>query len=140
VTTTYQDFNANLIKDLRANRGQATSGPFLGRPVLILTTEGARSGETRETPLVYTRDGEDYVVIGSKGGAPTHPAWFHNLRTNPDVTLEVNGERFGAKARVAEGEERQRLYAAQAAIMPAFADYQARTSRQIPVIVFKRKA
>jgi deazaflavin-dependent oxidoreductase (nitroreductase family) len=140
VTTTYQDFNANLIKDLRANRGEATSGPFVGRPVLILTTEGARSGEVRENPLVWTRDGDDYVVIASKGGAPTNPSWFHNLRVHPDVTLEVGGERFGATARIAEGEERDRLYAAQAAMMPAFADYQARTSRQIPVIVLKRKA
>jgi deazaflavin-dependent oxidoreductase (nitroreductase family) len=140
VTTTYQDFNANLIKDLRANRGEATSGPFVGRPVLILTTEGARSGEVRENPLVWTRDGDDYVVIASKGGAPTNPSWFHNLRVHPDVTVEIGGERFGATARIAEGEERDRLYAAQAAIMPAFADYQARTSRQIPVIVLKRKA
>jgi deazaflavin-dependent oxidoreductase (nitroreductase family) len=139
VSTTYQDFNTNLIKDLRANQGQATSGPFVGRPLVILTTEGARSGATRQNPLVYTRSGDDYVVIASKGGADTNPSWFHNLRTHPDVTLEVGGEKFGARARVAEGEERDRLYAAQAAIMPAFAEYETRTSRKIPVVVFKRR-
>jgi deazaflavin-dependent oxidoreductase (nitroreductase family) len=139
VSTTYNDFNANLIKDLRANRGQATSGPFVGRPLLILTTEGARSGATRQNPLVYTRSGDDYVVIASKGGADTNPSWFHNLRNNSNVTLEVAGEKFNAQARVAEGEERDRLYAAQAKMMPAFAEYQTKTSRQIPVVVLKRR-
>lgn len=137
--TTYQDFNANLIQDLRAHGGSASSGPFVGRPLLILTTRGARSGETRENPLVYTRDGDDYVVIASKGGAPTHPSWYHNIQANPDVTLEVGGERFDARARVADGDERDRLYAAQAAMMPAFAEYQTKTSRKIPVVVFKRR-
>ena len=77
--TTYSSFNEPLIADLRAHGGQATSGPFVGRPVLILTTVGAKSGQPRETPLAYTRDGDSYVVIASKGGAPTHPAWYHNL-------------------------------------------------------------
>jgi deazaflavin-dependent oxidoreductase (nitroreductase family) len=134
----YADFNTNLIRDMRTNGGKPTSGPFLGRPVLILTTTGARSGDRRESPLVYTRSGDDYVVIGSKGGAPTHPAWYHNLRANPDVTVEVLGENFEAQARAAQGEERERLFAAQAAMMPAFNEYQARTPRQIPVIVLSR--
>src|ERR1700719_4062655 len=77
------------IADLRTNHGKATSGPFMGRDVLILTTKGARSGETRETPLVYTRDGNHYVIVASKGGAPTHPNWYHNLRKHPEVTVEV---------------------------------------------------
>jgi deazaflavin-dependent oxidoreductase (nitroreductase family) len=134
----YADFNTNLIRDMRTNGGKPTSGPFLGRPVLILTTTGARSGDRRESPLVYTRSGDDYVVIGSKGGAPTHPAWYHNLRANPGVTVEVLGENFEAQARAAQGEERERLFAAQAAMMPAFNEYQARTPRQIPVIVLSR--
>ena len=138
--TTYSSFNEQLIADLRAHRGQATSGPFVGRPVLILTTVGARSGKPRETPLAYTREGDNYVVIASKGGAPTHPAWYHNLVANPAVTVEVLGERFQARARVAEGEERDRLYRNQAQQMPAFADYQRRTARQIPVIVLERTA
>jgi deazaflavin-dependent oxidoreductase (nitroreductase family) len=139
VSSTYNDFNANLIKDLRANRGEASSGPFLGRPLLILTTRGAKSGETRENPLVYTRDGDDYVVIASKGGADTNPAWFHNLQTNPDATIEVKGERFAVRARVPDADERKKLYAAQAAMMPAFAEYETKTSRRIPVVVLKRQ-
>src|SRR5450759_5685254 len=78
MSTSFQEFNRNLIKDLRTN-GKATSGPFEGRKVLILTTKGAKSGEVRENPLVYTRDGDHIVIVASKGGAPTHPAWYHNL-------------------------------------------------------------
>jgi deazaflavin-dependent oxidoreductase (nitroreductase family) len=139
VSTTFQDFNKNLIADLRANAGQATSGPFRGGSVLILTTTGAKSGEARENPLAYTRDGDDYVVIASKGGAPTHPAWFHNLVANPDAKIEVLGETIPVHARVAEGEEHQRLYDAQARVMPGFAEYQKKTTRKIPVVVFEPK-
>jgi deazaflavin-dependent oxidoreductase (nitroreductase family) len=130
--------NQHLIDDFRAHRGEVTQGPFVGRPVLLLTTTGAKSGQPRTTPVVYTRDGEHYVVIASKGGAPTNPDWFHNLRANPAVTVEVGPETFQARARVAEGEERERLYAAQAALMPNFAEYQRRTTRQIPVVVLER--
>jgi deazaflavin-dependent oxidoreductase (nitroreductase family) len=136
--TTFADFNQQLIQDLREHGGEPTSGPFLGRPVLILTTRGAKSGQPRENPLVYTRDGDRYVVIASKGGAPTHPAWYHNLVANPEVTLEVLGEKFPTRARVAEGEEHDRLYRNQAELMPAFAEYQRKTSRQIPVVVLER--
>lgn len=138
MSTTFADFNRNLIADLRANAGRATSGPFGGRDLLILTTTGAKSGEPRENPLAFTRSGDDYVVIASKGGAPSHPAWYHNLLRHPDVVLEVGGERFPARARVAHGEERDRLYAAQAALMPGFAEYQQKTSRRIPVVVLSR--
>ncbi|HLQ61981.1 MAG TPA: nitroreductase/quinone reductase family protein, partial [Candidatus Acidoferrales bacterium] len=85
MASSWNDFNRRLIEDLRAHGGRPTSGPFLGRQVLILTTLGARTGEKRETPLAYTRDGDDYVIVASKGGAPTHPAWFHNLVANPEV-------------------------------------------------------
>ena len=138
MSASYQDFNTNLIRDLRANHGHATSGPFVGRDVLILTTRGARTGEIRENPLAYSRTGDDYVVIASKGGSPEHPGWFHNLVANPEVVVEVGDERFDAVARVAEGEEHDRLYAAHAAKMPAFADYQLKTSRKIPAIVLRR--
>ncbi len=137
-TDPYKAFNENLIADLRANGGKATSGPFVGRPVLILTNIGARTGEVRETPLAYSRDGERFVVIASKGGAPTHPAWFHNLVANPEVKVEVLGEEFKARARVAEGAEHDQLYAAQAAEMPTFAEYQKKTERKIPAIVLER--
>src|SRR3954467_9148733 len=112
------DFNQNLINEFRANNGEVT-GTFAGRPVVLLTTTGAKSGQQRTTPLVYTKDGDNLVIIASKGGAPTNPAWYHNVVANPTVTVELPGETFQARARVAEGAERERLYNAQAALMPA---------------------
>jgi deazaflavin-dependent oxidoreductase (nitroreductase family) len=133
-----QDFNRSLIADLRANHGRATSGPFVGAPLLLLTTRGARSGEEHTTPLVHTRDGDRYVIIDSKGGAPTNPAWYHNLLANPRVTLEVGDDRFEAVASVPAGGERDRLFDAQASLMPNFAEYQRKTTRRIPVVVLER--
>jgi deazaflavin-dependent oxidoreductase (nitroreductase family) len=137
VSTTYQEFNRNLIKDIRAH-GKATSGPFEGRDVLVLTTKGAKSKEVRETPLVYSRDGDHYVIIGSKGGSPTHPSWYHNLVAHPEVTVETGGEKFEARAHVAQGDEYERLYVRHADINPSFHDYRKRTTRKIPVIVLAR--
>jgi len=134
------DFNNALIADLRAHDGQPTSGPFVGRPVLILATTGARSGEHRETPLVYSRDGDTFVVIASKGGAPTHPAWYFNILADPRVTVEVAGETFETRARIAGDVERRRLYDQHAAINPTFTEYEAKTSRVIPVIILEREA
>jgi len=131
------DFNQNLIAEYRANAG-VVSGPFAGRPLLLLTTIGAKSGQPRTSPLVYTTDGDRIVIIASKGGAPTSPDWYHNIVANPEVTIELGPEKFQARATIASGEERQRLYDAQAAIMPAFADYQQKTSRQIPVVILER--
>lgn len=138
MSTNFSDFNRRLIGDFRANAGKATSGPFVGRPLLVLATHGARSGERRETPLVYTRDGDRLVVIASKGGAPTHPAWYHNLVADPMVTVEVGSESFEARAVVAQGDERRRLYDAQAAMMPAFTEYEAKTEREIPVVLLEK--
>jgi deazaflavin-dependent oxidoreductase (nitroreductase family) len=132
-------FNEGLIADFRANGGRATSGPFVGRELLLLTTVGARSGEVRTVPLVYHRDGNRLVVVASKGGAPTNPAWYHNLRRNPIVEVEVGAERFKADARVAEGTERRRLYDQHVAMMPVFAEYELRTERVIPVITLDRR-
>jgi deazaflavin-dependent oxidoreductase (nitroreductase family) len=133
------DINLDVIEQFRTNNGTIHSGMFSGARLLLLTTTGAKSGKKRINPLVFTRDGDNYVVIASKGGSPTHPDWYHNLVANPDVTVEVGTERFEAHARLAEGEERDRLYAAQAAIMPGFADYQRKTSRHIPVVVLERR-
>jgi deazaflavin-dependent oxidoreductase (nitroreductase family) len=126
------------MKDLRANGGKATSGPFKGANVLILTTKGAKSGETRESPLAYTRDGENLVIVASKGGAPTHPSWFHNVVKHPEVTVEADGETFKAHAHVPEGDEYERLYTQHADVMPGFYEYRKKTSRQIPVVVLER--
>jgi deazaflavin-dependent oxidoreductase (nitroreductase family) len=138
VSNDYNDFNRNLIADLRANGGKASGGPFKGGQILILTTKGAKSGEPREHPLAYSEDEGLHVVVASKGGAPTHPAWFHNLKKHPIVTVEVEGETFKAKAKVVEeDEEYERLYAQHAAIMPGFNEYRQKTSRKIPVIVLE---
>ena len=135
--TDMNDFNQNVIKQFRANGGKV-GPPFEGAPMMLLTTTGARSGQQRTTPLVHTRDGEDIVVLASKGGAPSHPAWYHNLVANPEVTVEVGTDKFPARARVATGEEHDRLFAAQAKLMPNFAEYQQKTTRQIPVVVLER--
>ncbi len=131
------EFNRNLIGEFRANDGKVT-GVFAGAPVLLLTTTGARSGRKHTTPLVYQNDGDRIVVFGSKGGAPTHPAWYHNLVANPIVTVELPGETFEAKAATVEGPERERIWSAQKEIMPGFAEYEAKTDRQIPVVVLER--
>jgi deazaflavin-dependent oxidoreductase (nitroreductase family) len=139
VVSSYNDFNRGVMADLRGNRGRATTGPFAGRELLILTTEGARTGRKTETPLAFTEDGDRYVVIASKGGLPTNPDWYHNLVANPDVGVEVRGESFPARASsLTEGEEYERLYKNQADRLPTFWDYRRRTSRKIPVVVLER--
>ena len=132
------DWNHGVIEDFRAHQGNLTAGPLKGAQLLLLTNKGAKTGTERTVPLAYVRDGDRYVVIASKGGAPTHPDWYHNLVANPSVIVEVGAERFTATARVTSGEERERLYAAQAALMPGFAEYQKQTSRSIPVVVLER--
>jgi deazaflavin-dependent oxidoreductase (nitroreductase family) len=131
------EFNAGIIKEFRANKGE-TSGPFKGRNLLLLTTTGAKSGEERTTPLVYSRDGDRLVVIASMGGAPKSPAWYFNLVAHPTATVEVGTEKFQATASQVAGAERDRLYAAQAEEMPAFKDYEAKTTRKIPVVLLNR--
>lgn len=131
------NFNTNVITEFRANAGKV-GGMFAGAPMLLLHTTGAKSGKTRIAPLVYTTDGDRYVIIASKGGAPTHPDWYHNIAKSGDVTLEVGAETFPAKAVIAAEPERTRLFNAQAAVMPGFAEYQEKTSRIIPVITITR--
>ncbi len=130
------DWNAAIIDEFRANAGKV-GGQFEGAPMLLLHTTGARSGQERVHPLVYQADGDRLVVFGSKGGAPTHPDWFHNLVANPDVTVEVGTETLARRARVAEGDEHERLWANQKRLMPGFADYEAKTTRQIPVVILE---
>ena len=134
------NFNRDVIEQFRANGGEMKEGVFKGAPLLLLTTVGAKSGTTYTTPLVYTRDGDRYVIIASKGGAPTNPAWFHNVVANPNPTIEVGSEKFETNATVAQGDERDRLFDAQATLMPNFAEYQQKTSRRIPVVVLERAA
>ena len=132
-------FNDDLIAHFRKNRGVITEGPFTGRDMLLLTTTGAKSGEQRTHPLVYTKDGDLYLIIASMGGSPTHPSWYHNVRAHPEVTVEVGSEKFPAKAiPVAGGAERRRLYDQHAAINPGFKDYERKTTRVIPAILLER--
>ena len=132
------DFNARIIEEFRANDGKV-GAPFAGAPMVLLTTTGAKSGRKITTPLMYLPDGDRVVVFASKGGSPTHPAWYHNLIANPTVTLEVGSDKFEANATVVTGGEHESLYARQAKLYPAFADYQTKTSRIIPVIALKRQ-
>ena len=131
------EFNTNLINEFRANNG-AVGGPFAGSPLILVTHKGAKTGMARTSPLVYSRDGDNIVLIASKGGAPTHPHWYLNMIANPQVTVELPGETFEATVTQAEGAERDRLFRAQADLMPNFDEYAAATDRQIPVLVLSR--
>ncbi|MGW5688609.1 nitroreductase/quinone reductase family protein [Nonomuraea sp. NPDC003754] len=132
-----EDFNQQVIEEFRANGG-TVGGMFEGAPLVLLTTVGARSGAVKTNPAVYLRDGERILVFGSNAGQDRHPAWYHNLLANPDVVVELGSERFAARAVPLAGEERDRMYERQAAIDPAFAAYQANTSRVIPVVALHR--
>jgi deazaflavin-dependent oxidoreductase (nitroreductase family) len=137
------DFNSKIADEFRANDGKV-GGMFAGAPMLLLTTVGARSGRRVTNPLVYQPDGDRIIVIASSGGAPTHPAWYHNLLANPEVEVEVGGAdgiaTYTATAEVLAGDERDRLWARQVAVMPGFADYQAKTTRLIPVVALSPSA
>ncbi len=109
-----------------------------GVTTLLLTTTGRRSGQARTTPLIYGRDGDRYVVVASRGGAPQHPAWYENLAARAEVTVQVMADRFKARARTASAAERPALWKTMAAIWPPYDEYQAKTSRTIPVVILER--
>jgi deazaflavin-dependent oxidoreductase (nitroreductase family) len=133
------DWNRQIIEEFRANGGKV-GGVWEGRRLLLLTTTGAKSGQHRTNPLAYLPDGDRLLIFASKAGAPTNPDWYHNLVAHSNVTVEVGAETYEATATVLTGEERDRLYAKQSQASPAFADYQAKTSRTIPVVALSRKA
>lgn len=124
--------NRKVIEEYRANKGAG------GRPLLLLTTTGARTGEPRTTPMMYVPDGDRLLVIASNAGAPKHPDWYRNLVANPDVTVEVDAEKYQATAEVPSGAERDRLFAGIVEKYPFFADHQAGVTRTIPVVVLAR--
>jgi deazaflavin-dependent oxidoreductase (nitroreductase family) len=138
VSTVPEDFNTQTIAEFRANGGKV-GGPFEGAPLLLIHSVGARSGEEHINPVMYLPDGERYVVFASKGGAPTNPAWYHNLKVHPEVTVEVGSEKVEVTAREAQGSEHDELYSRQAAAYPQFAEYQTKTTRIIPVVVLTPK-
>jgi deazaflavin-dependent oxidoreductase (nitroreductase family) len=128
-----------LVFDEIRTYGRPKTGIFAGSDVLLLGTKGAKSGEHRISPLTFTRDGKRLVVVASKGGAPTNPAWFANLVANPIITIESGGEKFEARATpITAGPERDRLYAQHASVFPGFLAYPGQTSRVIPVVVLER--
>jgi len=131
------DWNAQIIEEFRANHGKV-GGMFEGATLLLLTTTGAKSGRRRTNPLGYMPDGNRLLIFASKSGAPTNPDWYYNLIAHPTVTVEVGDEEFTATATVITGEERDRLFAQQAARVPQFGEYQEQTSRVIPVIALQR--
>ena len=129
------EWNRKVIEEFRANGGQV-GGDFAGFPLLLLHHVGAKSGAERVNPLAYQRVGDSWAVFASKGGAPTNPDWFHNLVAHPDVSIEVGTESHAVTARVADDEERERIWNAQKEAFPNFAQYEETAgSIKIPVVV-----
>lgn len=130
------DWNTAIIEEFRANDGKV-GGNFEGAPLLLLHTVGARTGQQRVNPMMYRRVGDNYAVFASKAGAPTNPDWYHNLVANPTVTAEIGAETLQLNARVAGSEEREQIWAAHKAEYPGFAEYESKTTRQIPVVILE---
>jgi deazaflavin-dependent oxidoreductase (nitroreductase family) len=133
MSTSPADFNAKIIEEFHANDGQV-GGMFEGMTLLLLHHTGAKSGKSRINPLAYNRDDGRYVIFASKAGAPTNPDWYHNLKAHSNVTIEVGTDTIDVLASEAEGEERERLFRAQAERSPQFAEYE-KAGRTIPVIL-----
>ena len=133
------DFNTGVIAEFRDNAGKV-GGPFEGAPMVLLHHTGAKSGTERVTPLMYRPDGDRIVIFASKAGAPDHPAWFHNLVANPETTIEIGDETgVAVRAKVLEGEERERIWNGQKADVPQFAEYEVSAGdRVIPVVALDR--
>ncbi|MEZ0094251.1 nitroreductase family deazaflavin-dependent oxidoreductase [Streptacidiphilus sp. EB129] len=132
-------YNAAIIAEFRANEGRV-GGNFAGAPLLLLTSSGAKSGRPSTSPMMYLAEGDRWLVFASNAGAPTNPAWYHNLRANPDAVIEVGSETVEVTATVTEGAERDRIYAEQARLYPGFGEYQEKTTRVIPVVALERRA
>jgi deazaflavin-dependent oxidoreductase (nitroreductase family) len=132
------DWNQKVIDEFRANAGRVAA--FEHQPLLLLHHRGARSGIERVNPLAYLPVGDAFAVFGSKAGGPTNPDWYHNLRANPETVVEVGTETIPVRARVAQGEERDMIWAEQKRQNQSFADYDQKTARPIPVVVLERAA
>jgi deazaflavin-dependent oxidoreductase (nitroreductase family) len=137
--TDTSNFNQTVIDEFRANKGQVGGG-FVGAPMVIITTKGAKSGQPRVNPLVgLPEDDGTIYIFASKGGAPSNPDWYYNLKANPEVEVEFGGEKYTAAATEITGAKRTEIFDRQKVIMPGFAEYEAGTSRVIPVVALKRK-
>ena len=133
-----QLFGAEHVRVYRETGGER-GYHWRGTTILLLTTTGRKSGEQRTTPLIHRTDGDRWVIVASKGGAPEHPGWYENLLADPDASIEVKDETIPVRASTAEGEERSRLWALMAEVWPAYDDYQTKTDREIPVVVLTRR-
>jgi deazaflavin-dependent oxidoreductase (nitroreductase family) len=131
-------FGAEHVRVYRETKGER-GYRWRGTTILLLTTRGRTSGEPRTTPLIHRTDGDRWVVVASKGGAPEHPSWYQNLLADPEATIEVKAEEISVRATTATGEERARLWSLMAEVWPAYDDYQKKTDREIPVVVFTRR-
>ena len=135
------DFDAQILADMRAHDGQVTGGPLAGHPLLVLTSTGAKSGQARQSILTWSRDGDDYIVAGTAGGSPKAPGWVHNVRAQPEVSIEAGNVMFDGRAEtILDGPERDRLWTQHVAALPWFADYPAQTGRVIPMVRLRRVA
>ena len=132
-------FGDEHVRRYRETNGEVGHMWRQGTKILLLTTKGRTTGEPRTVPLIYENDGAGYVVVASKGGAPDHPGWYLNLAKEPEVEVQVLGDVFSGRARTAEGDERARLWALAARQYPAYDDYDAKTEREIPVVVLERR-
>jgi deazaflavin-dependent oxidoreductase (nitroreductase family) len=131
-----EDFNSKIIEEFRANGGRL-GGQFEGAPMLLLHHTGAKSGRQRVNPVMFQSVGDDMAIFASKGGGPTNPDWYHNLLAHPDTSVEVGADTVAVKARVADDAERTRIWEKQKKEYPGFADYEAKTSRTIPVVILE---
>jgi deazaflavin-dependent oxidoreductase (nitroreductase family) len=139
--STPQDSPVGWVKDhiqQYVESGGTEGYEWRGTTILLLTTTGRRSGTQHRTALIYRQVGDDYVIVASRGGAPTHPAWYLNLAANPDVRVQVKDEEFAGRTRVTEGDERAKLWSLMAEVWPDYDNYQTKTDREIPVIVIER--
>jgi deazaflavin-dependent oxidoreductase (nitroreductase family) len=135
----FDDWNSKIIEEFRANEGRV-GGPFEGAPMILVHHIGAKSGKERVTPLVwFPQDDGSLVIIASKGGAPTNPDWYHNLKANPTIGVEVGTETFTVTAEEVTGPERDEIWSKVAAERPGFGEYQEKTTRTIPVLRLTRQ-
>jgi deazaflavin-dependent oxidoreductase (nitroreductase family) len=131
-----KDFNTQMIEEFRANHGQL-GGPFAGGTMLLLHHKGAKTGTERVNPLAYQPLDDGYAIFASKAGAPTNPDWYYNLKANPDTTVEIGDDTISVHARVAEGDERDKIWTKQVERAPGFGEYEAKSGRTIPVVILE---
>jgi deazaflavin-dependent oxidoreductase (nitroreductase family) len=139
----YTQSDITLIGEEHVRQYRATDGEvgyvWNGAPILLLTTTGRRSGESRTSALIFGRDGDDYLIVGSMGGAPKHPSWYHNLTANPDAEIQVRGDHIPVTTRTASDDEKPRFWQIMTEVWPNYDVYQTRTDRSIPVVVLSPK-